>query len=271
MTDWISSGGGKMSRDIVDLAERIDISEVRPIRDYILLEVIERTRSASGLILPKAETTECLYGKVLAIGPGESSPRTGEVFHMDIKPGDYIMSVQYMGEKIQTLGKKYRLLREHGVWAKLKIEQTSNGSWDILEIQPYRDHIVVKMDGEEKNLKGNLFLPSNPQTMFRMATLVSAGPGPRDQKTGVVSDMGLSIGDRLVVLRYAGCIVKTRKAEFRVASFQDVEGVIDGSSVVDVLADPTKFQKPVDDYEVIPDVEFDEMNKKTLMDDGAIK
>lgn len=261
-----------MSRsEITDLSEKIDITKVQPIRDYILLEVMERNRSAAGLILPHKEKTECLYGKVLAVGPGEYSSRTGEVFPIGVKPGDIIMSVQYMGEKVQTIGKKYRLLREHGIWAKLKIDYRGEGNWDILEIEPYRDHLVVKMDSEEKSLTGRLLLPDNPQVMFRMATLVSAGPGPRDPKTGVVSSMGLNQGDRLIVLRYAGCIVKTKGGEMRVASFADVEGVIDASSVVDVIADRNAHNKPVDDYEVIPDAELDELNTKILKDDGAIK
>jgi chaperonin GroES len=259
-----------MSRsEITDLSERIDITKLRPQGDYILLEVMERDRSANGLILPSKEKTECLYGKVLATGPGEYSPRTGEVFPMNIKPGDILMSVQYMGEKVQAVGKKYRLLREHGVWAKLKIDFKSEGDWEITAIEPYRDHILLKMDKEEKSLSGRVFLPANPQAMFRMATLVSAGPGPRDKNTGVTSDMGLSKGDRLIVLRYAGCIVRINGVEHRVASWNDVEGVMDASSIVDVITDPNAFPKPVDDYEVIPDEHIAELNKKTIVDSGG--
>lgn len=256
--------------ETLDLTGHIDVSKLRPLNDYILLEIMERNRSAGGLILPDKEKTECLFGKVLAVGPGECSPRTGEVFPMDIKPGDILMSVQYMGEKVTTLGKKYRLLREHGVWGKLKIDYKGEGNWDITEIQPYRDHLLLKMDDEEMNLKKNLFLPSNPQVMFRMATLITAGPGPRDQKTGVVSAMRLSTGDRVITLRYAGCIVKIKGVEHRMASFADIEGVMQ-DGIVDVLADPMTHPKPGDDYSVVPESHLDDLTAKILRDNGASK
>lgn len=256
-----------MPRSVIeDLSGKLDVSKIRPYGDHILLEVLERNRSAAGLLIPGKEKTECLYGRVLATGPGEVSPRTGEVFPMDIKPGDIIMSVQYMGEKVQTIDKKYRLLREHGVWAKLDVDFRGEGDFEITKIHPYRDHIVVKMDGEEKSLKGLVYLPSNPQAMFRMATMVSGGPGPRDKNTGVTSEMHLTVGDRLIVLRYAGCIVRVSGKEFRVASFEDVQGIMDSKSVVDVIADPTTHPKPVDDYSVMSDAELGELNMKTLKD-----
>jgi len=256
---------------VTDLVGKLDVSKIKPLRDYILFEVMDRNRSAGGLIIPGKEKTECLYGRVIATGPGEESPRTGEVFPMDIKPGDIIVSVQYMGEKIQTIGKKYRLLREHGVWAKIKIDYRKEGDWDITDIEPYRNHILVRMDSDEKNLKGNVYLPANPQVMFRMATLVKSGPGLRDPKTGVVSSMGVNAGDRVVILRFAGCIIRVKGIEHRLASGEDVEGVMDAGSVVDVFADPTAHPKPVDDYEVVPESHLDDLTEKILKDSGGMK
>lgn len=256
-----------MVRSVIqDFSGKLDISKVKPYGDHILLEVLERNRSANGLILPDKEKTECLYGRVLATGPGETSPRTGETFPMDIQVGDIIMSVQYMGEKVVALGKKYRLLREHGVWAKLKVKFKTDEDWEIEEIYPYRDHLTVKMDAEEKSIKGHIFLPSNPQAMFRMATMVAAGPGTRDKNTGVVTGMGLATGDRLIVLRYAGCIVRVNGKEQRVASWDDIQGVMDPNSVVDVIADPNTHPTPVDNYDVVSDAEIGELNYKTLRD-----
>lgn len=249
-----------------DICGKLDISKIKPYGDHILLEVLERNRSAAGLIIPNKEKSECLFGRVLATGPGEMSPRTGEVFPMDIQVGDILMSVQYMGEKINSLGKKYRLLREHGVWAKLKVDFKSEYDFEITELMPYRDHLVVTMDKEEKSLKGHVYLPANPQAMFRLATMVSAGPGPRDKNTGVVSDMGLSKGDRLIILRYAGCIVRIGGVEHRVASWDDIEGIMDPATVVDVIADANRHPKPVDDYSVMSDAEICELNTKTLRD-----
>lgn len=259
-----------MSRnEIVDLSGKLDVSKIKPYGDYILLEILERNRSAGGLIIPGKEKTECLYGRVIAIGPGEYSPRTGEVYPIGVKPGDIVMSVQYMGEKIQAIGKQYRLIREHGIWAKLSIETRGEHDWEIIDLEPYRDRILLKMDAEEKSLKGHVYLPSNPQAMFRLATLVKSGPGSRNKKTGVVSPVNMISGERLIVMRYAGCVVRINGVEHRVASSDDVEGVITKDTVVDVIADPNKHPQPVDNYDVIPDEQFTEWNKKTIMDSGG--
>lgn len=260
-----------MPRGVIsDLAYKLEVDEIQPCADHILIEVLERNRSAAGLILPQKEKTECLYGRVIRTGLGEMNPVTGEVYPMGVKPGDVIMSVQYMGEKIQAVGKKYKLLREHGIWATLKLKVKSELDWEIEELTPYRDHLTLKMDSEEKSLKGRIFLPDNPQVMYRLADVVQVGPGVRNLKSGIVSPIDMKKGDRVICLRYAGCIVRVKGLEYRLASEQDIEAIVEGDGV-DVLAGQDSLPKPSDDYNVIPEAELDGLNTKLLRDAGAIK
>ena len=258
-----------MPRSVIsDIASRLSMDEIQPQQDHILIEVLDRNRSKSGLILPKKEQTECLYAQVIRCGPGEFSPETGQVWQMDVKPGDIIMSVQYMGEKIQAIGKNYRLLREHGIWAKLKIKRKGELDFDIEEIEPYRDHILLKMEKEEKSLKGHIFLPSNPQAMFRCAEVVAVGPGERKKTTGKVVPSDLKPGDKVIAMRYTGCIVHMKGVEYRLSSEEDIAAVFDG--VVDCIAGQDALPKPVDDYSVMSYAEMDELNAKTIKDDKGI-
>jgi co-chaperonin GroES (HSP10) len=260
-----------MPRSVIsDTSIEIPIDELRPIADHVLIEVIERRVSASGLILPKAETTECLYGKVLAVGEGETNPATGTVHPIGVKPGDYIMSVQYMGEKVEAIGKKYRLLREHGIWAKVDLKFKAEWDWSIERLEPYRDHVLLKMAAEEKSLKGHIFLPANPQAQYRVAEIVSVGPGRRMPKAEKVTPIqGVEKGDKVICLRYAGCVVRMGNVEYRLANEEDLEAVMPPDGEVDVLMRADAMPKPVDDYDVIPDSHLEELNKKTVIDSGG--
>ena len=260
-----------MPRSVIsDIALEIPMDELKPIGDYVLIEVIERRISGAGIILPKAETTASLYGKVIRVGPGETNPRTGKVHPIGVKPGDYIMSVQYMGEKVEAIGKKFRLLREHGIWAKVKLKFKTETDWGIEELEPYRDHLLLKMDAEEKSLGGAVYLPSNPQAQFRVAEVVTIGPGKRMPKADIITPIdGVSKGDKVICLRYAGCVVRMNKTEYRLATEDDLQAVLPEAVEVDVLPREESLPKPVDNYDVIPESHLDELNKKTIMDSGG--
>lgn len=258
-----------MPRSVIsDISLDLPIEDLKPIGDNILIEVIERRVSSFGLIMPKAENTECLYGKVLAVGEGEVNPANGTVHPIGVKVGDYIMSVQYMGQKIEAIGKKYRLLREHGIWAKVKLKFKTETDWSIEEIEPYRDHLLLKMAAEEKSFNGDIFLPSNPQAMFRLADVVKLGPGKRYPKSDTVTPFdNVKAGDKVICLRYAGCIVRIKAVEYRLATEDDLQGVVEGADV-DVLV-TGNLPQPVDNYDVIPDSHLEELNMKTLKDSGG--
>ena len=255
---------------ISDLGQKLPIEKFQPTQDHVLFEVLTRRKSKLGLILPKEEKTECLYGRVLKVGPGEMNRETGTTYPIGVKPGDIIMSVQYMGEKVQAVGKNYRLLREHGIWAKLEIDRKSETDWDITSIHPYADKLLVDLDREEKSIQGHIFLPNNPQAMYRRAKVVATGPGKRKNTTGVVIPSDLKPGDNIVCMRYSGCVVHVKGVEYRLMQEEDAVAIIDGDiAKVDCIAGQHALAKPVDDYEVIPDSHLAELNRKTIMDNGG--
>lgn len=248
-----------MSRtEIEDRNTRFEIDEIRPISDHILVEVIERGISEGGFWLPKGEKTECCYGRALKVGPGAVASSTGELMPVDIAPGDLVVSMQYAGERIVKGGKKYRLVRENGIWAKLKMDLESR-SKTITEITPYSDHIVVRFDKEEKTLAGHLFLPSNPQTMFRTATIVSVGPGIRSPKTGALIRNSVSPGERVICMRYSGAQIWCGKEELRLQQDVDLLAVIGAGDKVDVIA-----SQPEDIWKAPPHEAADMRNENYL-------
>ena len=162
-----------MSRiDVTDVNQKVDISEIRPLADQMLVEIIRRDRRASGIIIPGGEKSESTYAKVLAHGPGLMD-ESARVHPLGVKVGDTVIIMDYAGARINLVGgDKYRVIRDQGIWAKITLDKNLM----ITECSPYSDHILVRMAKDEKTLSGRLFIPENPQTKFRIAEVLPLAP-----------------------------------------------------------------------------------------------
>lgn len=211
-----------MSRTIIDdVNTRIDVSKIRTYEDHVFVRYRENDRTASGIIIPHGERTECAYGEVLDVGPGTWCERTGQRIPIEnMKRGDWIMTVKYQGARLEAGGEEYAFVRYHGIWCKLDVE-LSKGRLDIIGIEPYADRIVVKYHDESKT-RGGLHLPSNPQVQYAIATVVKVGPGDIGKQHGDRRAMTVKAGDDIVVLRYAGCKLKGKTQEYRIIQMADV-------------------------------------------------
>lgn len=222
-----------MSRtEINDIAQRVDIDALQVLGDFILLEVIERGISAGGFYLPKGEQTSCRYGKVLKVGSGEVNPVTGAVYRMDYRPGDVLLFMDYAGDRLNVNGQKYRMIRAHGIWAKVTMDLTKPDK-PILDVDPVSDHIVIRFPKTERSLSGILELPGDVQTKCRLGEVLKVGPGMRNMKGGHVVPMVTAPGDKIVVLRYSGANLTLPSGEVRLANEGDVHAIYEGD--VDVM------------------------------------
>jgi chaperonin GroES len=88
---------------------------VRPLRDRILLErVEEQEQRFGGIIIPDTAKEKPQQGKVVAVGKGRVNDK-GEVFALDVKPGDTVLFGKYSGSEIKIDGREYLILREEEV------------------------------------------------------------------------------------------------------------------------------------------------------------
>ena len=88
---------------------------VRPLRDRILLERIEeQEQRVGGIIIPDTAKEKPQQGRVVAVGKGRVNDK-GEVFPLDVKPGDTVLFGKYSGSEIKVAGKEYLILREEEV------------------------------------------------------------------------------------------------------------------------------------------------------------
>ena len=92
---------------------------VRPLRDRLLVERIEeQEQKVGGIIIPDTAKEKPQQGRVVAAGKGRVNDK-GEVFPLDVKPGDTVLFGKYSGTEIKIEGKEYLILREDEVFGVL--------------------------------------------------------------------------------------------------------------------------------------------------------
>src|SRR5262245_15337642 len=138
-----------MSRTIIESYGSLRPETIRPINDQIMVKVLKNNESFGGIYLPKEEKSARCVGQVVAVGKGESSTYDGRRFGSYVKPGDVILTMGYIGQELWLNGTEYRIIREHGLWAKLIVE-VDGGKMTITELYPMTHHVLVQL--EEKDV-----------------------------------------------------------------------------------------------------------------------
>lgn len=214
-----------MTRPVIDNIDcNFEIDGVKPLRDYILVQVWKRGMTANGIILTeKFLGTPCSLGKVLRVGRCIENPMSAEDFPMDIEPGDVVLTMDYMGEKMHLREGTHRLVRTHGIWAKVKANPVT---YEISEIEPRMSCVIVRPKNEEKS-KGGVVLPKGQDSEWknRWATVVKVGPGVMHTKSRKRIAPEVSLGDEVLMTRYAGAEVQVGGEWLRIIDESDIHCV----------------------------------------------
>ena len=87
---------------------------IQPLSDRVLIEPTAAEEvTASGIIIPDSAKEKPLRGKVLAVGTGTKDEE------MVLKAGDSVLFGKYAGSEIELEGKKYLIMRQSDVLAKI--------------------------------------------------------------------------------------------------------------------------------------------------------
>ena len=94
-----------------------------------------------------------------------------------------------------------------------------------MNIKPRADRVVIKMVETEETTKSGIILAGSAKEKPQVAEVVAVGPG------GVVDGkevkMELSVGDRVLISKYAGTEVKLDGVEYTILRQADVLARID--------------------------------------------
>ena len=89
-----------------------------------------------------------------------------------------------------------------------------------MNIKPLGDRVVIKMVETEETTKSGIILTAAAKEKPQFAEVVAVGPGTKDVQ------MELSVGDRVIMSKYAGTEIKLDGEEYIVLSQHDVLAII---------------------------------------------
>lgn len=212
-----------MSRTVIENRnEKIEVEKLRPCGDYVLVEVLEKTKTRGGLHLLKGKGTPCVIGKVVAVGKELPNSYRNQGYPIDVKPGDYVLTMGYVGDVMSLRDGEYRFIHAHGIWAKLKMKDLD--TYEIGEIEPLFAYLVVEPVDDEIT-KGGIFLAAghDASEQCRKAKVLSVGPGQWSAKTGQRLPVPLKVGADILMFRYAGSEIEVDGKDLRIIDYSDVK------------------------------------------------
>ena len=83
---------------MLDPLSRLDVT-IEPLDDYIVIQPLEDSETASGLIVPINEAAQCATGIVAAVGPEVSS----------VEPGDKVLYPREAGFEVRLVRSSHRV------------------------------------------------------------------------------------------------------------------------------------------------------------------
>ena len=91
-------------------------SKVQPLADRLVIRPNEREEmTVSGIVLPDTAKEKPQEGRVLAVGPGDRHPDTGERIPVELKEGDRVLFQKYAGTEFKLDDEELLILSEKDV------------------------------------------------------------------------------------------------------------------------------------------------------------
>ncbi len=208
-----------MPRTLID--ERVKPEDIRPAQDHILLQVVEREQTAGGIILPKNKATPIVLGKVLAKGKEIPNQVTGKGFPIPVEVGEYVIFMDYAGERMRVAWEDYRLIREHGLWGVVVPGDTD--AHNFKSVRPWANRIILEPDSSEKTRSGALYLPNQDMPIaYHTGTVKDVGPGLWHLESGKLLPCECKVGDKVLFRRYAGADITIGGKQLRILQEEDI-------------------------------------------------
>ena len=93
-------------------------------------------------------------------------------------------------------------------------------------LRPLGNRVLVKRVEAQQKLKGGIFLPDNAKQKQEEVKVIAIGTGKKD-KNGHLIPIPVSIGDKILIDKYAGQEVKLNDEEFLIVRADDIIAIIE--------------------------------------------
>lgn len=94
-----------------------------------------------------------------------------------------------------------------------------------MKLRPLLDKVVIKPAEVAETTVGGILLPGSAKEKPQISEVVAVGPG------GIVNgnsvEMTVSVGDKVIVAKYAGAEVKIDGVEYSIVSVSDILAVVE--------------------------------------------
>jgi chaperonin GroES len=94
---------------------------LKPLGARVVIRPLQREEmTKSGIVLPDTAKEKPQEGRVIAVGPGERSEKTGERVPVELKEGDRVLFQKYAGTEFKLEDEELLILSEKDVLAVIK-------------------------------------------------------------------------------------------------------------------------------------------------------
>jgi co-chaperonin GroES (HSP10) len=83
---------------MLDPGTRIDVT-LEPLDDYLVIQPLDESETASGLIVPLNEAAQCTTGIVVSVGPDVNT----------VEPGDKVLYPREAGYEVRLVRSRHRV------------------------------------------------------------------------------------------------------------------------------------------------------------------
>jgi chaperonin GroES len=95
--------------------------KLKPLGSRVVVKALDREeQTKTGIFLPDTAKEKPQEGKVLAVGPGDRHPDTGQRIPVELKEGDRVLFQKYAGTEFKLDDEELLILGEKDVLAKIE-------------------------------------------------------------------------------------------------------------------------------------------------------
>ena len=95
--------------------------KLKPLGSRVVVKALDREeQTKTGIFLPDTAKEKPQEGKVLAVGPGDRHPDTGQRIAVELKEGDRVLFQKYAGTEFKLDDEELLILSEKDVLAKIE-------------------------------------------------------------------------------------------------------------------------------------------------------
>jgi chaperonin GroES len=95
---------------------------IEPLGDRVLVETITETETRAGIVIPEMAHGRPERARVLAVGPGRRSEKTGEIQPMPVEVGDEVIFHRHAGVHVGSFDDRFIIFQEKDLLARVHPE-----------------------------------------------------------------------------------------------------------------------------------------------------